>query len=134
MFQNCRTLDILFERFQCTSLGPKVTFWVFCTPFRCSKTSVWFRTTYFTSKTRILGGFTQFRCRTGFNQGIHTVCFVKREIAKTCVGCIQGTSLCLRNCFLFFCNEHAQSTTLGPKLIFRWFHAISLMHPTRCGN
>ena len=35
-----------------------------CTPFRCSKTSVWFRTTYFTSKTRVSGGFTPFRCRT----------------------------------------------------------------------
>ena len=69
----------------------------------------------------VLGGFTQFRYRTGqiakmgywlhtrlshysetFNQGIHTMCFVKREIAKTSVGCIQGMSLCLRNCFLFF--------------------------------
>ena len=37
-----------------------------------------------------------------FNQGIHTMCFVKRELAKTSVGCIQGMSLCLRNCFLFF--------------------------------
>jgi len=54
-----------------------------------------------------------------FNQAIHTMTFVKRPIAKTRVGCIQGTSLCLRNRFLFFCNEHAQSTTVGPKLIFR---------------
>ena len=37
-----------------------------------------------------------------FNQAIHTMSFVKRAIAKTSVGCIQGTSLCLRNCFLFF--------------------------------
>jgi hypothetical protein len=29
MFQNSRTLDILLERFQCTPLGPKLTFWVF---------------------------------------------------------------------------------------------------------
>src|SRR6185436_6445023 len=28
MLQN-RTLDILLERFQCTPLGPKLTFWVF---------------------------------------------------------------------------------------------------------
>ena len=86
----------------------------------------------------VLGGFTQFRYRTGqiakmgywlhtrlshysetFYLGIHTMCFVKREIAKSSVGCIQGMSLCLRNHFLFFCNEHAQSTTLGPKLMFR---------------
>ena len=76
---------------------------------------------FFRSKTRVLGCFTQFRCRTGqitkmgywlhtrlshysetFNQAIHTMSFVKRAIAKTSVGCIQGTSLCLRNCFLLF--------------------------------
>ena len=31
-------------------------------PFRCSTTSVWFRTTYFTSKTHVSGGFMPFRC------------------------------------------------------------------------
>ena len=45
--------------------------------------------------------------------------FVKREIVKTSVGCIQDTGLCLRNRFLFFYNEHAQSTTVGPKLMYR---------------
>jgi len=44
--------------------------------------------------------------------------FVKRQIAKTSIGSIQGTSICLRNRFLFFCNEHAQSTTIGPKPMF----------------
>ena len=34
------------------------------TPFRCSKMSIWFRTTSFMSKTRVLGGFTPFHCRT----------------------------------------------------------------------
>ena len=34
------------------------------TPFRCSKTSVWFRTTKFRSKTHVLGGFTPFHCST----------------------------------------------------------------------
>jgi len=29
MFQNSRTLDMLLERFQCTRLSPKLTFWVF---------------------------------------------------------------------------------------------------------
>ena len=32
-FQNSRTLDILVERFQCTPLGPKLTFWVFAHHF-----------------------------------------------------------------------------------------------------
>ena len=148
------------------------------TPFRCSKTSVWFCTTkirpkthslmlaktgikvdlmhkfmppgpflvfwkqtcpihYFRSKTNFLGGLVPFHCCTGqivktgyrlhtrhshysktFNKGIHTMSFVKRQIAKTSIGSIQGTSICLRNRFLFFCNEHAQSTTIGPKPMF----------------
>ena len=71
---------------------------------------------YFMSKTRVSGGFTQFRCRTGqitktgywlhtrlshysetFNKAIHTMSFVKRAIAKTSVGCIQGMWLHTRN-------------------------------------
>ena len=32
--------------------------------------------------------------------------------------CIQGMSLCHRNHFFFFRNEHDQSTTLGRKLVF----------------
>jgi len=35
---------------------------------------------------------------------------------------------------LFSSNEHAQSTTLGPKLIFRWFHTILSTHLIRFGN
>jgi hypothetical protein len=35
-----------------------------------------------------------------------------------CRGCIQSTSFCHRNHFFVFRNEHAQSTTLGPKLMF----------------
>src|SRR6185312_16262401 len=34
------------------------------------------------------------------------------------LGWIQCTTLCFRSCVLFFCNEHAQSTSLGPKLSF----------------
>src|SRR6185436_3274254 len=32
--------------------------------------------------------------------------------------CIQCTTLCFRSCVLIFCNEHAQSTSLGPILSF----------------
>jgi hypothetical protein len=60
---------------------------------------------YFRSKTRVWGGFAQFHCRTS-------------PIPKTGVGCIQSTSFCHRNLFVVFRNEHAQSTTLGPKLMF----------------
>jgi hypothetical protein len=60
---------------------------------------------YFRSKTDIWGGFAQFRCRTS-------------PIPKTGVGCIQSTSFCHWNHFFVFRNKHAQSTTLGSKLMF----------------
>src|SRR4026208_2364540 len=34
------------------------------------------------------------------------------------LGCIQCPALCFRSCVFFFRNEHAQSTSLGPKLSF----------------
>jgi hypothetical protein len=59
---------------------------------------------YFRSQTHVWGGFVQFRCRTS-------------PIPKTGVGVHTNTSLRHRNHFFIFCNEHAQSTTLGPKLM-----------------
>jgi len=82
------------------------------TPFRCSTTSVWFRTIYFTSKTRVSGGFTPFRCRTW-------------PIMKISIGCIKCTNLCLWNHFLFVAtnipNPLFQSKThvLGGSMPFR---------------
>jgi hypothetical protein len=60
---------------------------------------------YFRSKTHVWVDFAQLRCRTS-------------PIPKTGIGCIQSTSFCHRNHFFVFRNEHAQSTTLGPKLMF----------------
>jgi hypothetical protein len=76
---------------------------------------------YFRSKTHVWGGFAQFRCRTS-------------PIPKKGVGCIQSTSFCHRNHFFVFRNEHNQSTTLGPKLMFGWFRTISLSHVTHSEN
>jgi hypothetical protein len=59
---------------------------------------------YFRSKTHVWGGFAQFRCRTSP--------FRKRVSGD------KSTSFCHRNHFFVFRNEHAQSTTLGPKLMF----------------
>jgi hypothetical protein len=59
---------------------------------------------YFRSQTFVWGGFAQFRCRTS-------------PIPKTGVGVHTNTSFCHRNHFFIFRNEHAQSTTLGPKLM-----------------
>src|SRR6185312_2070667 len=47
--------------------------------------------------------------------------------------CIYCTSLCLQNRFLFSSNEHAQSSTLGPKLMFSvvsW-HVVDAPDPLR---
>jgi hypothetical protein len=70
---------------------------------------------YSRSKTHVWGGFAQFRCRTS-------------PIPRTGVGV--HMSFRHRNHFFIFRNEHAQSTTLGPKLMFGWFRAISLPHVT----
>jgi hypothetical protein len=60
---------------------------------------------YFRSKTHVWVDFAQFCCRTS-------------PIQKTGIGCIKSTSFCHRNNFFVFRNEHARSTTLGPKLMF----------------
>jgi hypothetical protein len=75
---------------------------------------------YFRCKTHVWGGFAQFRCRTS-------------PIPKTGVGCIQSTSFCHRNHFFVFRNEQAQSTTLGPKLMFGVVsrNFVAARHPFR---
>jgi hypothetical protein len=75
---------------------------------------------YFRSKTHVWGGFTQFRCRTS-------------PIPKTGVGVHTSTSFCHRNHFFVFRNEHAQSTTLGPKLMFGVIsrNFVAARHPFR---
>jgi hypothetical protein len=124
---------------------------------------------YFRSKTHVWGAFTQFRCRTSpiakMGIGVHTkhefchrnhfIVFrnehaqsttlgsklmfgvlshnfvaARHPFRKRVSGCIQSTSFCHRNHFFVFHHEHAQSTTLGPKLMFGWFRTISLPHIT----
>jgi hypothetical protein len=62
----------------------------------------------------------QFRCRTS-------------PIPKTGVGVNRSTSFCHRNHFFVFRNEHAQSTTLGPKLMFGVVsrNFVAARHPFR---
>jgi hypothetical protein len=75
---------------------------------------------YFSSKTNVWGGFAKFRCRTS-------------PIPKTGIGCIQSTSFCHQNHFFVFRNEHAQSTTLVPKLMFGVVsrNFVTARHPFR---
>jgi hypothetical protein len=42
----------------------------------------------------------------------------RHPFRKWVLDCIQSTSFCHRNHFFVFLNEHAQSITLGPKLMF----------------
>jgi hypothetical protein len=42
----------------------------------------------------------------------------RHPFRKRVLGYIQSTSFCHRNHFFIFRNEHVQSTTLGPKLMF----------------
>jgi hypothetical protein len=58
----------------------------------------------------------------------------RHPVQKPVSGCIQSMSFCHRNHLFVFRNEHAQSTTLGPKLMFGWFHAISLPHVSHSEN
>ena len=66
------------------------------------------------------GGFAQFRFRTS-------------PIPKTGVGCIKSTSFCHQNNFFVCRNEHAQSTTLGQKLMFGVVsrNFVAARHPFR---
>jgi hypothetical protein len=58
---------------------------------------------------------------------------VRHPFPKRGSGCIQSTSFCHRNQFFVFRNEHAQSTTLGPKLMFGVVsrHFVAARHPFR---
>jgi hypothetical protein len=57
----------------------------------------------------------------------------RHSYRKRVSGCIQSTSLCHRNHFFVFRNEHAQSTTLGPKLMFGLVsrNFVAARHPFR---
>jgi hypothetical protein len=76
---------------------------------------------YFRSKTHVWRGFAQFRCRTS-------------PIPKMGVRVhIQSTSFCHQSHFFVFRNEHAQSTNLGPKLMFGMVprNFVAARHPFR---
>jgi hypothetical protein len=132
------------EHAQSTTLGPKLMFGVL-SQFRCGKspipkTGIGVHTKHeflplepflrfsqrtcpihnFRSKTHVWGAFVQFCCHTS-------------PIPKTVSGCIQSTSFCHRNHFFVFRNEHVQSTTLVPKLMFGLFlrNFVATRHPFR---
>ena len=154
MFQNSWTLDILRERFQCTPIGPKLKFWVFSHHFDALKRQFGFAPHPYMSKTRVLGCFMPFHCRTWpivkisigvhlmhefmppkpfliLSQPIHyfrsethvlggSMPFRSRtwHVAKTGIEVHLMHEFMPLDLFLVFCSKHAQSTTLGLKLMF----------------
>jgi hypothetical protein len=134
------------EHAQSTTLGPKLMFGVISRnfvaarhPFRkrvsgciqsmsfCHRTiSLFFRNEHAHSTT--LGPKLMFG-------GVILCNFVaaRHPFRKRVSGCIQSMSFCHQNHFFVFRNEHAHSTTLGPKLIFgvvsRKF--VAARHPFR---
>jgi hypothetical protein len=75
---------------------------------------------YFRSKTHVWDGFAQFHCRTSL-------------IPKTDVEVHAEHEFCHRNHFFIFRNKNAQSTTLGPKLMFGVVsrNYVAARHPFR---
>jgi hypothetical protein len=59
---------------------------------------------------------------------------VRHPFLKLVSGCIQSTSFSHRNQFFVFRNEHAQSTTLGPKLMFKVVSRYFFPHVTHSEN
>jgi hypothetical protein len=57
----------------------------------------------------------------------------RHPFRKRVSGCIQSTSFCHQNHFFVFRNEHAQYTTLGPKLMFGVVsrNFVAARHPFR---
>ena len=63
----------------------------------------------------------------------HNFVVVRYPFPKRVSGCIQSTSFCHRNQFFVFRNEHVQSSTLGPKLMFGVIscYIVAARHPFR---
>ena len=63
----------------------------------------------------------------------HNFVAAHHPFRKRVSGCIQSTGFCHRNHFFVFRNKHAQSTTLGPKLMFGVVsrNFVAARHPFR---
>ena len=138
------------------------------TPFQCSKTSVWFCTTKFRSKTYVFGWFhailllhlthCENQYRGAFNARVYASetisCFVAMnmpnplfQVSNSCFGwfhailqphltrckgryqdAFNALVYASRTVSCFFCSKHAQSTTLGLKLMF-WMVSCHFVAP-----
>jgi hypothetical protein len=123
------------EHAQCTTLGPKLMFGVVSRNFIAArhpfgKTGVGVHTKHEFLPPEPFLRFPKLM----FGVVSRNFVAARHPFRKRVSGCIQSTCFCHQTHFVVFCNEHAQSTTLGPKLMFRWFRAISLPHVTHSEN
>jgi hypothetical protein len=74
-----------------------------------------------------------FRSKTHVWVVSHNFVAARHPFRKRVSGCIQSTSFCHQNYFIVFRNEQAQSTTLGPKLMFGVVsrNFVAARHPFR---
>jgi hypothetical protein len=68
-----------------------------------------------------------------FGVVLHNFVGARHPFRKRVSECIQSMSFCHRNHFFVLRNKHAQSTTLGPKLMFRVVlrNFVAARHPFR---
>jgi hypothetical protein len=63
----------------------------------------------------------------------HNFVAARHPVGKRVSNCIRSMSFCHRNHFFVFRNKHAQSTTLGPKLLFGVVYRMSPILKTSIG-
>jgi hypothetical protein len=118
------------EHAQSTTLGPKLMFGVVSRNFVASRLPFQKRVSGCIQSTSFCNGnhFFVYRNEHALSTtlgpklifGVVSRNFVaaRHPFRKRVSGCIQSTSFCHQNHFFVYHNEHAQSTTLGPKLMF----------------
>jgi hypothetical protein len=133
------------EHAQSTTLGPKLMFGVLsrnfvaaCHPFR-KRVSGCIQSTSFCHRNLFFIFRNEHAQSTTLGPKLMFVVLLCNFVAarhpfrKRVSRCIQSTSFCHRNHFFVFCNEHAHSTTSGPKLMFRLIsrNFVAVRHPFR---
>ena len=115
---------------QSTTLGPKIMFGLVSHHFVAARdplrkrVSGWIQGMSLCPRNRFLFSCIERAQSISLGPKLRFVVVLRHFIAprdplrKRVSGWIQGMSLCPLNHFLFFHNKHAQSTSLGPKLIF----------------
>jgi hypothetical protein len=118
------------EHAQSTTLGPKLMFGVVSRnfvaarhPFRkrvsgCVQSTSFFHWNHFFVFRNEHAQSTTLGPKLMFGMVSRNFVVARHPFRKRVSGCIQSMSFRHRNHFFVFRNEHAQSTTLGPKLVF----------------